>query len=93
MTGIEPATSGVTGQRSNHLSYTPLFLDFISLNREHHVKVKSIVLQLVARFERACPLWSRVTNPEQSSTMRHQHMVETRASQHAANLNMDASYI
>ena len=23
MTGLEPATSGVTGQRSNQLSYTP----------------------------------------------------------------------
>ncbi len=23
VTGLEPATSGVTGQRSNHLSYTP----------------------------------------------------------------------
>ena len=24
VTGLEPATSGVTGQRSNHLSYTPV---------------------------------------------------------------------
>ncbi len=23
VTGLEPAASGVTGQRSNHLSYTP----------------------------------------------------------------------
>lgn len=23
VTGLEPATSGLTGQRSNHLSYTP----------------------------------------------------------------------
>ena len=25
VTGLEPATSGVTGQRSNQLSYTPSF--------------------------------------------------------------------
>ena len=25
MTGLEPATSGVTGQRSNQLSYTPAY--------------------------------------------------------------------
>ena len=26
VTGLEPATSGVTGQRSNQLSYTPLYM-------------------------------------------------------------------
>ena len=29
VTGLEPATSGVTGQRSNQLSYTPVLSDQI----------------------------------------------------------------
>jgi hypothetical protein len=32
-TGLEPATSAVTGQRSNQLSYVPSFLD--ELDRSH----------------------------------------------------------
>ncbi len=39
MTGLEPATSGVTGQRSNQLSYTPVMpccegLDLSSAERK-----------------------------------------------------------
>ena len=30
MTGLEPATSGVTGQRSNQLSYTPGILSGVA---------------------------------------------------------------
>ena len=32
VTGLEPATSGVTGRRSNQLSYTPLIQGKLSSN-------------------------------------------------------------
>ena len=30
--GIEPSTSRLSGVRSNHLSYEPIFLEFLSLS-------------------------------------------------------------
>ena len=33
LTGLEPAASGVTGRRSNQLSYTPIFKTVVP---EHH---------------------------------------------------------
>ena len=47
MTGLEPATSGVTGQRSNQLSYTPF------VQKQKTYKLKSLYLSL---FELAQPL-------------------------------------
>jgi hypothetical protein len=42
VTGLEPATSGVTGRRSNQLSYTPGFItlgnDLKLINRRFFVK-------------------------------------------------------
>ena len=32
-TGLEPATSDVTGRRSNQLNYVPAFLDVINVTR------------------------------------------------------------
>ena len=46
MTGLEPAASGVTGQRSNQLSYTPLTplsnLMFIVCYKERQMERESI---------------------------------------------------
>ena len=33
VTGLEPATSGVTGRRSNQLSYTPLKVNILDKDR------------------------------------------------------------
>ena len=35
VTGLEPATSGVTGQRSNQLSYTPTGCLDLFMNTKH----------------------------------------------------------
>jgi hypothetical protein len=35
-TGLEPATSDVTGRRSNQLNYVPAFADFLNVARSSH---------------------------------------------------------
>jgi len=44
VTGLEPAASGVTGQRSNQLSYTPCALRGRGLGRLHSpVKAQTLI--------------------------------------------------
>ena len=51
VTGLEPAASGVTGQRSNQLSYTPASLQGYVINREASIIVFNLNVEamLVAK--------------------------------------------
>ena len=42
MTGLEPATSGVTGLRSNQLSYTPIFWERMKSRKQRKNQVKNL---------------------------------------------------
>ncbi len=46
VTGLEPATSGVTGQRSNQLSYTPFIFALDLGEFLHQVKQLFYVLSI-----------------------------------------------
>ena len=48
VTGLEPATSGVTGQRSNQLSYTPY--DARLMYRSPSLSVKRLRRQFLGLF-------------------------------------------
>ncbi len=40
VTGLEPAASGVTGQRSNQLSYTPIFPPEVNFQTGHSCQAR-----------------------------------------------------
>src|SRR6202166_1160053 len=56
-TGLEPATSAVTGQRSNQLSYVPrLFFNNLDIC---HIESSGSQLSLFSLFSTISPLWTQ----------------------------------
>jgi hypothetical protein len=56
-TGLEPATSAVTGQRSDQLSYVPrLFFNNLGLC---HIESSASQLSLFSLFSTISPLWTQ----------------------------------
>src|ERR1700723_3347053 len=56
-TGLEPATSAVTGQRSNQLSYVPrLFFNNLVIR---HIESSGSQLSLLSLFSTISPLWTQ----------------------------------
>ena len=76
-TGLEPATSAVTGQRSNQLSYVPK--KFFNNLAKHHIEPNVSQLSLFfARFyfvaldEIFRPVWTPNKIPKQSKAVTNQ---------------------
>ncbi len=60
VTGLEPATSGVTGQRSNQLSYTPL-IGVAALKMTRHVRERRTAVKQLKRVSRALTVENPLT--------------------------------
>ena len=65
-TGLEPATSAVTGQRSNQLSYVPKML-FNNLEIRH-IKESSSLLSLSSILSFTATLFGPITMPSGHQT-------------------------
>ena len=59
VTGLEPAASGVTGQRSNRLSYTPKPFDFrpLGMGGREQARRRRDLLQALVTVKQAGPLF------------------------------------